>query len=365
MKVQNVGIDVAAKDFRVCLKIRQENGEVKIKGSRKFQNNPKGFRELDSWLRKKCSDENPVYATMEATGVYYESLAYHLYDFGYKVHVLLPNKVKHYMKFLNLKSKTDKLEAKALAELGLIQQLPLWEPPSPVLRKLKGLNRECTALTELNTLINNRLHAELAEHESNKDTVKRLRQQQRLIEKQINQVKSEMVQICSEDEKLKQAVDHITTVKGLGIQSVLAVIAETDGFSQIKNKSQLVSYAGYDVVERQSGSSINGKTRISKKGNRHIRRALHFPAITAVKHHEEFRDLYERVYERTKVKMKGYVAVQRKLLVLIYTLYKNGTAYDPNYFKTRKSVKEVGRVLSLPTLDDRAKNTASFVRANL
>ena len=365
MKVQNVGIDVAAKDFCACLKIRQENGEIEIKGSRKFPNNPKGFRELESWLKKKCSDENPVYATMEATGVYYESLAYHLHDLGYKVHVLLPNKVKNYFKFLNLKSKTDKLEAQALAELGLIQQLSLWEAPSPVLRQLKGLFRESISLAELNTLVNNRLHAEQAKHAPNKGTIKRLRQQLRLIEKQIKQVKNDMIQLYSKDEKLKQAVDRITQVKGLGIHTVLGIIAETDGFSQIKKKSQLVSYAGYDVIENQSGTSINGKTRISKKGNRHIRRALHFPAITVVKYHEEFKDLYDRVYERTKVKMKGYVAVQRKLLVLIYTLYKNGTAYDPNYFKNRNSAKEVGRELSLPTLDDHAKSTASFGRANL
>ena len=80
-----------------------------------------------------------------------------------------------------------------------------------------------------------------------------------------------------------------------------------------------------------SGSTINGKTRISKKGNRHIRRALHFPALSVVKYHDEFTNLYNRVYDRTKIKMKGYVGVQRKLLVLIYTLYKKNEVYDPKY----------------------------------
>jgi hypothetical protein len=123
--------------------------------------------------------------------------------------------------------------------------------------------------------------------------------------------------------------------------TVLAVIAETNGFELVENKSQLVSYAGYDIVERESGSSVKGKTRISKKGNRHIKHALHFPAISVVKYHEEFRSLCERVFDRTKVKMKGYVTVQRKLLVLIYRLYKKNMPYDPAYHKTLAVGQEV------------------------
>ena len=96
----------------------------------------------------------------------------------------------------------------------------------------------------------------------------------------------------------------------------------------IKNQRQLVSYAGYDVVENQSGNRV-GKTKISKKGNSRIRRILHLPAFSVVTNGEiQFVDLYERVFERTKIKMKGYVAVQRKLLILIYTLWRNDEEYN-------------------------------------
>ena len=77
-------------------------------------------------------------------------------------------------------------------------------------------------------------------------------------------------------------------IKGIGITTAATIIAETDGFILIKNRSQLISYAGYDVIENQSGSSINGKTKISKKGNKYIRRALHFPALSAVKREPMF-----------------------------------------------------------------------------
>ena len=126
-------------------------------------------------------------------------------------------------------------------------------------------------------------------------------------------------------------MDNVCTIKGVGVITAASVIAETNGFALFKNKAQLVSYAGYDVVENQSGSSLNGKTRISKKGNSHIRRCLHFPALVAIKHNIRFKNLYDRVFENTKIKMKGAVAVQRKLLVLIYTLYRKNQPFDPEY----------------------------------
>ncbi|MEZ4932922.1 MAG: hypothetical protein R2788_12485 [Saprospiraceae bacterium] len=89
----------------------------------------------------------------------------------------------------------------------------------------------------------------------------------------------------------------------------------------------------YDVVENSSGSSIRGKTRISKKGTRTCGRAMHFRRSCCHQYIPEMKALYERVFDRTKIKMKGAVAVQRKLLVLIYTLFKKGVAYDPDYHR--------------------------------
>jgi len=58
-------------------------------------------------------------------------------------------------------------------------------------------------------------------------------------------------------------------------------LGKTNGFVLMENTSQLVSYAGSDVMEDQSGKRA-GKTKISKKGNSRIHRALYFPAITTV-----------------------------------------------------------------------------------
>ena len=112
--------------------------------------------------------------------------------------------------------------------------------------------------------------------------------------------------------------------------TVATVLGETNGFALFKSIPQLISYAGYDVVENQSGNH-RGKTRISKKGNSHIRRAMHMPAFNMIKYNTgNFKPFFERIFERNHQKMKAYVAVQKKLLVLIYTLWKKTEAYKPN-----------------------------------
>ena len=126
-------------------------------------------------------------------------------------------------------------------------------------------------------------------------------------------------------------MEPIIEIKGVGIITVATVLAETNCFEMFTNLPQIVSYAGYDVIENQSGKHV-GKTKISKKGNSHIRRILHMPAFSVVSNGEPvFKNLYERVFDRTKIKMKGYVAVQRELLCLIYTLWKKNKKYERDY----------------------------------
>jgi transposase len=139
------------------------------------------------------------------------------------------------------------------------------------------------------------------------------------------------------DTVLKAQVERLTAIKGLALLSVAVLIAETNGFENFVNQRQLVSYAGYDVVENQSGNR-SGKTRISKKGNSRIRRILHMPAFNAVRFGDPTcQALYERVYQKTNTKMKAYVAVQKKLLLLAYGLWRSQTTYDPMHsIQTKK-----------------------------
>ena len=104
-------------------------------------------------------------------------------------------------------------------------------------------------------------------------------------------------------------------------------------FELIRNKAQLASYAGLDIKEKQSGTSVKGKPRISKKGNKHLRKAMHLPALAAIRHDDRFKAVFARLVSKHGIKMKAVVAVQRKLLEMVYTIYKTNTAFDKNYLQ--------------------------------
>lgn len=339
---QNVGVDISKDDYKVCFYHLDTNGRRFIKGTRTFKNTLAGFVDFMKWIEKKRKSELPVRITLEATGVYYENLVHFLDDNGYYVSVVLANQSKAYAKSLNLISKTDKLDAKMLGQFGIERDLRQWQPASPKMRIIKQLTRDRENLIEEKVAISNKIHALKSSFEPDKTVIKRANQRLSLAKKQIAQVEKQIKLTIQTDDLLKGKIERICKVKGLGLVTVATIIAETNGFVLFKSRSQLMSYAGYDIVERESGSSLKGKTRISKRGNHHIRRALHFPAICAVKYEPQFQQLFDRILDRTSIKMKGYVAVQRKLLLLIYTLFKNDTVYDPNYLMNKKeSEKEI------------------------
>lgn len=328
-----LGLDVSEAQLAVCFSQLDSQQQVVVKSSRKVGNTPQGWKAMLAWAgRFRKLPDVPFLIVMEATGVYYESCAYYCKEQGHGVSVVLPNRSKHYARSLNVKSKNDDVDARTLAQMGLERALPLWQGMSPIMLTLKRLSRERTAIQEGRTRLLNQLHAHEHSHLPHKPTLRRLRQHLALLDKQVVTIEKEIAQTCGQDAELKQKVDNVCTIKGIGLLTAVAVIAEANGFELIQNKAQLVSYAGYDVVENQSGTSIKGKTRISKKGNSHIRRALYFPALTAAHHEPKLEALYQRIQQKNpKVKMIGAVAVQRKLLVLIYTLYKKNEPYDPQY----------------------------------
>jgi len=330
---QHVGIDIAKDDFKVCFMQRLDNDKVKVKSSTSFKNTSAGYKSFKNWVMKKAVDGLAITFSMEATGIYHENLAYYLYEQGYTVSVLLASTVKAYNKSLNVKTKTDKSDAKCIAQMGIERNLPPWRPMSPKMRQLKQFTRERGAILKERTNLKNRLHALSHGHLPEKEVLKLVKQRIKLLDKQLALMDKKIVQTVKEDEFLKERIEKICVLKGLGIVTVATIVSETNGFQHFTSKSQLISYAGYDVIENQSGSSVNGKTRISKKGNSRIRKALHFPAMTAKKYEPVYGMLYDRIFERTKIKMKAYVAIQRKLLIMIYTLFKNNEAFDSNYHK--------------------------------
>jgi transposase len=325
---QTAGIDCGSEELVVSFGLLFNNGAFICKLTKAFTNRLKGFKQLMQWVKEVSSIDASVLYVMESTGVYHEKLAYYLIANDCRVSIILPNKVNAFAKTCISKKQDDQQASKVLAEFGCVKQLDEWQPPHPLFGTLKQLTREKRQLQQELTLIKNQLHAEQTKAITSTNSIKRMKARSKLIEKQITEVEKEIIELISQDEAIKEKIDKVCTIPGVGLQTVVTVVAETNGFNLIRNSRQLVSYAGLDIIQKQSGISIRGRSHISKRGNPHLRHCLHFPSLVAVKYNIPMQNLYSRIVEKQAIKMKGYVAVQRKMLMLIYTLWKKNEAYN-------------------------------------
>ena len=328
---QVAGIDVAQKELVVTLGRMLDDFSIELFSYKVFKNNDSGVKLLVDWVNKLTDYEVPVRYVMEATGVYHQKLAYYLVDNGCEISIVLPNKISNYIRTLELKTITDKTCSQAIAQFGLERKLDKWAKPKSIYKELQQLTRERDQIVQERSVIKNQIHAEKTESEPNQKSLERMQARIRFLNSQEKEIKADITDIVNKDSDLKQVINNITTIPGVGELTAVIVLAETNGFELIRNKSQLSSYAGLDVKEKQSGTSVKGKPRISKKGNRNLRKSMHLPSLTAVKWDENFKNIYARLISKNGIKMKALVAVQRKILELIYILFKNETVYDKEY----------------------------------
>ena len=333
---QAVGIDVSQKELVVCLGRMDSNFSPELFAHKVFKNTEHGFSSLLIWVKKHTDEGVNLRFVMEATGVYHEAFAYFLDEKGYNLSVVLPNKISNYIRSLNLKSKNDKADSRAIAMFGLERKLDSWHRPKKIFREMKQLTRERDQVIHERTIVKNQMHSEETEARPNKRSVKRLKERINLLNKQEKEIKTDLEKLVKANKELHEQMLLITTITGIAIITASVILGETNGFELIKNKKQLVSYAGLDVREKQSGTSINGKATISKRGNKYIRKAMYFPAWTAIRNDEHFKIIYSRHVAHHGIKMKAGVVIQRKLLEMIYTIHKTGKPYDKEYRKNQE-----------------------------
>lgn len=328
---QTIGIDVSADQLQVQLGQTGAGGRSRYGSDSCFSNTAEGYRQLWQWARQQSQKSAELWFIMEATGVYYESLAYFLHKHSAKVCVLVPHRAKHYAKSLPMKSKTDAIDAEILARYGLERQPRRWQPGAQRLRKIKLLLREREQLKDQRSQLKSRIHAARRAWQYPEAAIQRLNDHVKIINEYLADNQDQLDRLWSGEQQLAEATDRIAGVDGIGPQTVLKIVAETNGFALINNRNQLASYSGLDVVLDQSGARRGG-TKISKQGNAHIRRALYMPALSAIQHNRALKAFYQRLVERHPDRKKmAVVAVMRKLLLLIYGLWKSGQEYDPQY----------------------------------
>jgi transposase len=333
MKVlkQVLGIDVAQKELVVSLGRLNDDLTIELYAYCVFKNTEKGFLKLSQWVEKLADKATKVRYVMEATGVYHQKFAYYLDEKKEDLSIVLPNKISNYIRTLDIKTITDKTCSEAITRFGLERKLDNWKKPKEIYRTLKQLTRERRQITDERTIVKNQLHAEETEAMPHLSSIERSNRRIHFLNTLEKEIKNEIETSIKENKELSKDISNICTIPGVSILTAATVIGETNGFELIRSKKQLTSYAGLDVREKLSGTSVKGKPSISKRGNRYLRSSLHLPALSTIKWDDNFRDLYARIVAKNGIKMKGCVAVQRKVLELIYILYKNKTVYDKDF----------------------------------
>lgn len=328
---QVIGIDVSKDTLAVSFGTLSIDQELHITKPITVDNNSKGFKELMFFAKKnKGKLKAPLYFVMEATGIYYENLAYFLTEKHQKVIVALPNKTKNFSKTLDTKSKTDSLDAQMITQFGLERQMRLWQVPSPTTKALKSLTREYNSIKKMAAQVKNQLHAKEYSNAPLKESLKRSKATLSVFQKQLKEIEKQIKSLVEKDSDLNDRINKIDKIEGVGFMTAASIIAETNGFALIENSKQLTSYAGLDVVYNESGLKKH-KTTISKKGNRFLRQAVYLPALSACKHNPSLRQTYLRLVIKKNIKKVAIIAVARKLLILIYTIFKKNIDYVPDY----------------------------------
>lgn len=340
-----VGIDVSKDHFHAAL-CTGENLARMFSAVKKWKNDKTGFTQFMKWVLEKVPKKVEVHFLMEATGVYHERLAYFLHGKSKTVHVVLPNTSKHYFDSLNIKTKTDKLDAKVLSRFGVERKHTPWQPPKAFYRKLRDLTRYKLQLQKQKTGLSNIGHSKEYSADIARSIIRTNKRLINQLEKEIRAIKEQIEKLIASEPLLQEKIQKICTIKGVKIYTAASIIAETNGFEHFSSMKQLASFAGYDVVQHQSGTSVLKRGKMSKKGNSYIRATLYFPALSASRYCPELAMVYKNLLNRTNIKMKAQVAIQRKLLLLIYTLWKSNEEYIPGYSKIK-----VAKAKALTTQD--------------
>ncbi len=334
---QCLGIDVSKLSLSLSLGSLSNDLSKAFESHLDVSNDLRGYKTIVKWLEKSLDTSVNFIIVMEATGVYHQHVAHYLYERGYAICIMQSGRVKRYAQSLDQRSKTDALDSRTLSMLGLERTLRLWHPPSLALQELKALSRERSSLLKDKTVETNRQGALLSSVNQSAKASKRHKARLKLLTLQIESIEQEMRTLISQDQALKRKLCFLESIPGISFISAATIVGETLGFESVTNGKQLASYAGYDVVLRESGN-FKGKTRISKKGNSYIRAALHMPSMTCVRCNPTLKTFYNRLKPNKAKPLVALVAVQRKLLILMFTLWQNEENYDAD-FENKKQQK--------------------------
>ncbi len=321
-----LGIDVSKAKIDCCIFPEGLSGKKK---SKVFANAESGFSSLLAWLLKQDIDFKQTIAALEATSVYHETLTYRLYDAGLKVCIANPARVRRFAEGLSILNKTDKVDSEVLARFAALAEPEAWQPPSPKIRLIKALMaRRESLVADLQRELNRQEKA--ISTLTPPQVLASIESSIAFIEAEIAKLDQEIKNHVDHDPDLKTDMDLLTSIPAIGERTGLLMLGllRSHEFSQA---SQVAAYVGLVPVQRQSGSSVKGRSSISKAGSAKVRAGLYMAAVVAIRHNPHIKAMYERLLINGKSKMSAVCAAMRKLVHLCFGVLKHQMPYQANY----------------------------------
>ena len=315
-----LGVDVGAKELWVAVSGRKP---------RLFAHSAKGIQAMQKWARQMSSD-TVLHFCMEATGVYSQNLANQLIpNVDTEISIINPAQISAFAKAKLKRTKTDSVDARVIFDFSVNQQPQAWSPEPESLWQLYEHMTQADAIRGDIQRWNNRAHANSYKSDLPKEVIKVQRALLRVLKRQLDILDKAIIDLCKADQTLKGQVDLLCTIPGVGQLTATRLLAYGKSALTERNQKELTAYAGLDPSHRQSGTSLRGKSRISKKGNKQIRRTLYMPAICAIVHNPVISKHYQRLLKNGKLKMVALIACMRKLLLMVRAMLINQQPFNP------------------------------------
>ena len=323
-----IGIDVSKSTLNVH--ICKNNQDLEI------ENNLKSVKILYAKLKKIYKKElDEIIFIFEPTGSYSELLRKFCFEKQIKCFIINPKQFSNYAKALGVEVKNDEVDAKVLAKSITLAKphqikIPLYDYDVEQIKELMSFYKFTTKQTA-----QLRGHLEsLVAKDGDKFSIKELKKSIATSKEREKRILEQVHQMIQSNPTYKKAYDNITSIVGVGQIAGIALLHLFIKYPEA-NQRQITSLAGLNPVYKQSGSSLQTLSKISKSGSVFYRGALFMGVMTAIRYDENFKAFYARLKANGKHTTQAQIAVMRKMIIVAHSLYKN----DKKYVKPFKSTE--------------------------
>jgi len=327
----SIGLDISKSSVNVHVPLGKEDLEI--------ENTIKSFKSLYAKLKKLYKKEiDKITFVFESTGSYSILLYKFCADKNIKVFMINPKQARNFARAIAQRNKSDIIDARVLSQAIVVAREKEIHVPviDPIVEEMKELMVYYRLRIKQRVQLSNHLES-LVSRGGSKVLIRTVKAEIKSLKKSEDNIIEQVYSIISKSEYLSDKYDAVTSIDGIGKIGGIVLLHLFIKYPHA-NQRQIVSLAGLDPIIKESGSSIRGKSRISKAGSRLYRGTLFMAAMASTLHNPQMKAFYERLKAKGKHTTLAQIAVMRKLVVVAHSLYKSGEVYDKELYKTTTGI---------------------------